>query len=97
MYEQGSDHPRDVEAWGASPADFERALGHAKWCAIVYCTWLNGQVLDALQEVAPAAPNPPRRLVDAAHAVVDLRRAYGQGEVVLCHSYRDREGAAADE
>ena len=33
MYEQGSDHPRGVEAWGASPADFERALGHAKWGA----------------------------------------------------------------
>jgi hypothetical protein len=47
-------------------ADFEAALSYAKQGAIVSCTGLADEVLEALDTVARAAPDPPKRLIDAA-------------------------------
>jgi len=55
-----------------TPADFENALRYALRGAVVSDTGLSGEVLDALDVVARAAPNPPQGLIDAA------REAYRQ-------------------
>jgi hypothetical protein len=49
-----------------TPADFEMALEYAKQGAIVSDTGLADEVLATLDRVAQAAPDPPKRLVDAA-------------------------------
>lgn len=57
-------------------ADFEAALDYAIRGAVVSDTGLSGEVLDALDVVARAAPNPPQRLIDAAW---DAYRMNGKG------------------
>jgi hypothetical protein len=47
-------------------ADFEMALGYAKQGGIVSDTGLADEVLEALDTVARAAPDPPQELLDAA-------------------------------
>jgi hypothetical protein len=49
-----------------TPADFERALEYAKLGAIVSDSGLEPEVLEALDKLASAAPDPPQELIDAA-------------------------------
>ena len=49
-----------------TPADFKRALSYANEGAVVSDTGLSENVEAALDKVRDAAPNPPKRLIDAA-------------------------------